>query len=165
MLERTEATTILSTVTVKFIAIRRLSKQSLGFIFCIDQYRAQIKKLQDSEAEIKAVSVNYAALLKEKEVHLINEVNSSLKQNLMFVEMSHIRNDLNHEISEIEKENSSLKTEKDKLVVALKASTKNFRPDVSETLSTLSNSVDEVHRKNILVKRRWNNPCGKWREI
>ncbi|KAK1376709.1 hypothetical protein POM88_032902 [Heracleum sosnowskyi] len=133
----------------------------------IDQYRAQIKKLQDSEAEIKAVSVNYAALLKEKEDYIsrINEVNSSLKQNLMFVEMSHIRNDLNHEISEIEKENSSLKTEKDKLVVALKASTKNFRPDVSETLSTLSNSVDEVHRKNILVKRRWNNPCGKWREI
>ncbi|KAK1376744.1 Golgin candidate 3-like [Heracleum sosnowskyi] len=48
----------------------------------IDQYKAQIKKLQDSEAEIKALSVNYAALLKEKEdcISRINEENSSLKQ-------------------------------------------------------------------------------------
>lgn len=34
----------------------------------IEQYKAEIKKLQASEAEIKALSVNYAALLKEKEV-------------------------------------------------------------------------------------------------
>ncbi|KAL9318202.1 hypothetical protein ACSQ67_014719 [Phaseolus vulgaris] len=33
----------------------------------IEQYKAEIKKLQASEAEIKALSVNYAALLKEKE--------------------------------------------------------------------------------------------------
>ncbi|KAK1376802.1 Golgin candidate 4 [Heracleum sosnowskyi] len=263
----------------------------------IDQYRAQIKKLQHSEAEIKALSVNYAALLKEKEDYIsrINEENSSLKQNLaseqsanrqykaalrkrssgsptqngsaskhdmisngiasiahaggsqstveprrssiqgnekdhalleernrqleakhssqelkitqlgmeldnercnlaeinrkfederttglsiqeelgtlkvdkdkMFVEMSHIRNDLNHKIAEIgrlqmelskrdnsevdslieslkraitslEMENSSLKTEKDKLVVALEASTKTVRTDVSETVQS-----------------------------
>lgn len=41
------------------------------FILCllqIDRYKAEIKKLQESEAEIKALSVNYAALLKEKEV-------------------------------------------------------------------------------------------------
>ncbi|MCH89012.1 golgin candidate 3-like, partial [Trifolium medium] len=34
----------------------------------IEQYRAEIKRLQASEAEIKALSVNYAALLKEKEL-------------------------------------------------------------------------------------------------
>ncbi|WOG90516.1 hypothetical protein DCAR_0209760 [Daucus carota subsp. sativus] len=51
----------------------------------IEQYRAQIRKLQDSEAEIKALSVNYAALLKEKEDYIsrVNEENSSLKQNLV----------------------------------------------------------------------------------
>ncbi|KAG4940211.1 hypothetical protein JHK87_044082 [Glycine soja] len=50
----------------------------------IEQYKAEIKKLQASEAEIKALSVNYAALLKEKEDHIIklNKENGSLKQNL-----------------------------------------------------------------------------------
>ncbi|KAL8110886.1 hypothetical protein AgCh_026588 [Apium graveolens] len=50
----------------------------------IDQYTYQIKKLQDSEVSVKAVSVNYAALLKEKEDYIsrINKENSSLKQNL-----------------------------------------------------------------------------------
>ncbi|XP_045793651.1 golgin candidate 3-like [Trifolium pratense] len=50
----------------------------------IEQYRAEIKRLQASEAEIKALSVNYAALLKEKEDHIIrlNKENGSLKQNL-----------------------------------------------------------------------------------
>lgn len=41
------------------------------FILCllqIERYKAEIKKLQESESEIKALSVNYAALLKEKEV-------------------------------------------------------------------------------------------------
>ncbi|KAF9602555.1 hypothetical protein IFM89_029854 [Coptis chinensis] len=33
----------------------------------IEQYKAQVQRLQTSEAEIKALSVNYAALLKEKE--------------------------------------------------------------------------------------------------
>lgn len=37
-------------------------------LFQIEQYKAEIKRLQESEAEIKALSVNYAALLKEKEV-------------------------------------------------------------------------------------------------
>ncbi|KAK7389883.1 hypothetical protein VNO78_25179 [Psophocarpus tetragonolobus] len=50
----------------------------------IEQYKAEIRKLQASEAEIKALSVNYAALLKEKEDHIIklNKENGSLKQNL-----------------------------------------------------------------------------------
>ncbi|XP_058737420.1 golgin candidate 3-like isoform X2 [Vicia villosa] len=50
----------------------------------IEQYRAEITRLQASEAEIKALSVNYAALLKEKEDHIIrlNKENGSLKQNL-----------------------------------------------------------------------------------
>ncbi|QCE02649.1 hypothetical protein DEO72_LG8g664 [Vigna unguiculata] len=50
----------------------------------IEQYKAEIKKLQASEAEIKALSVNYAALLKEKEDHIVklNKENGSLKQNL-----------------------------------------------------------------------------------
>ncbi|KAL4568036.1 hypothetical protein LXL04_023636 [Taraxacum kok-saghyz] len=34
----------------------------------IAQYKLEIKRLQDSEAQIKALSVNYAALLKQKEV-------------------------------------------------------------------------------------------------
>ncbi|XP_022757473.1 golgin candidate 3-like isoform X7 [Durio zibethinus] len=50
----------------------------------IERYREEIKKLQDSEAEIKALSVNYAALLKEKEelISRLNQENGSLKQNL-----------------------------------------------------------------------------------
>ncbi|XP_057979892.1 golgin candidate 4 isoform X2 [Malania oleifera] len=50
----------------------------------IEQYKAEIKKLQESEAEIKALSVNYAALLKDKEdqISRLNKENGSLKQNL-----------------------------------------------------------------------------------
>lgn len=35
----------------------------------IAKYKEEIQKLQASEAEIKALSFNYAAILKEKEVH------------------------------------------------------------------------------------------------
>lgn len=38
-------------------------------LYQIELYKTKIKKLQESESEIKALSVNYAALLKEKEVH------------------------------------------------------------------------------------------------
>ncbi|XP_050387627.1 golgin candidate 4 [Argentina anserina] len=50
----------------------------------IEQYRAEIKRLQDSEAEIKALSKNYAALLKEKEdqISRLSKENGLLKQNL-----------------------------------------------------------------------------------
>ncbi|GMP43653.1 hypothetical protein CsSME_00012932 [Camellia sinensis var. sinensis] len=50
----------------------------------IEQYKAQIKRLEESEAEIKVLSVNYAALLKEKEdwISRLNEENGLLKQNL-----------------------------------------------------------------------------------
>lgn len=50
----------------------------------IEQYRAEIKRLQESEAQIKALSVNYAALLKEREdqISRLNEENGSLKQNV-----------------------------------------------------------------------------------
>lgn len=50
----------------------------------IERYKSEIKKLRDSEAEIKALSVNYAALLKEKEDQIarLNQENGSLKQNL-----------------------------------------------------------------------------------
>ncbi|KAI5564675.1 hypothetical protein BDE02_14G074500 [Populus trichocarpa] len=52
--------------------------------FEIEQYKAQIKRHQESEAEIKALSVNYAAILKEKEdqISRLNQENGSLKQNL-----------------------------------------------------------------------------------
>lgn len=52
--------------------------------FEIEQYKAEIKRLQNSEAEIRALSVNYAALLKEKEdrISRLSEENGSLKQNL-----------------------------------------------------------------------------------
>ncbi|CAA0820742.1 Golgin candidate 4 [Striga hermonthica] len=51
----------------------------------IQQYKKEIKRLQESEAEIKALSVNYAALLKEKEdlISKLTEENGSLKQNLL----------------------------------------------------------------------------------
>lgn len=50
----------------------------------IERYKQEIKRLQESEAEIKALSVNYAALLKEKEEQLcrLNEENGSLRKNL-----------------------------------------------------------------------------------
>ncbi|KAA8516109.1 hypothetical protein F0562_019288 [Nyssa sinensis] len=49
----------------------------------IEQCKAEIKRLRESEAEIKALSVNYAALLKEKEdqISRLNEENGSLKRN------------------------------------------------------------------------------------
>ncbi|KZV57658.1 golgin candidate 3 [Dorcoceras hygrometricum] len=51
----------------------------------IEQYKSDIKRLKESEAEIKALSVNYAALLKEKEEQIsrLTEENGSLKQNLL----------------------------------------------------------------------------------
>ncbi|CAN4111521.1 unnamed protein product [Withania somnifera] len=50
----------------------------------IEKYKLEVKRLKDSEAEIKALSVSYAALLKEKEdqVSRLNEENSSLKRSL-----------------------------------------------------------------------------------
>ncbi|KAF2608174.1 hypothetical protein F2Q68_00045198 [Brassica cretica] len=36
----------------------------------IERYKAEIKKLQESESDIKALSVNYAALVRDKEVTL-----------------------------------------------------------------------------------------------
>ncbi|KAG1346504.1 putative Golgin candidate 4 [Cocos nucifera] len=50
----------------------------------IAKYKADIQKLQASEAEIKALSFNYAAMLKEKEEQLskLCEENSSLRRNL-----------------------------------------------------------------------------------
>ncbi|KAL3517227.1 hypothetical protein ACH5RR_024129 [Cinchona calisaya] len=50
----------------------------------MEQYQAEIKRLRESEAEIKALSVNYAALLREKENQILrlNEENGTLKQNL-----------------------------------------------------------------------------------
>ncbi|CAA7016884.1 unnamed protein product [Microthlaspi erraticum] len=50
----------------------------------IERYKAEINKLQESESEIKALSKNYAALLKEKEdqISRLNNENGSLKQNL-----------------------------------------------------------------------------------
>ncbi|XP_043716113.1 golgin candidate 3-like isoform X2 [Telopea speciosissima] len=53
-----------------------------GFQDEIEKFRVEIQRLQASEAEIKALSVNYAALLKEKEEQLsrLQEENGSLRQ-------------------------------------------------------------------------------------
>ncbi|XP_028061606.1 golgin candidate 4-like isoform X2 [Camellia sinensis] len=94
----------------------------------VEQYKVEIKRLHESEAEIKALSVNYAALLKEKEdrISRLNEENSLLKQNLNAtndalnssrnesfktstnsmnglkkMEMNKIRDELNEKISEV----------------------------------------------------------------
>ncbi|XP_010924773.2 golgin candidate 4 isoform X1 [Elaeis guineensis] len=50
----------------------------------IAKYKADIQKLQASEAEIKALSFNYAAMLKEKEEQLskLHEENGLLRRNL-----------------------------------------------------------------------------------
>ncbi|KAL3536762.1 hypothetical protein ACH5RR_000128 [Cinchona calisaya] len=50
----------------------------------IEQYQAEIKRLRESEAEIKVLSINYAALLREEEdqISRLNEENGTLKQNL-----------------------------------------------------------------------------------
>ncbi|CAN1309094.1 Golgin candidate 4 [Linum perenne] len=50
----------------------------------IDQYESEIRRLRESEAEIKALSVNYAALLKEKEdqISRLNREKGVMKQNL-----------------------------------------------------------------------------------
>ncbi|GAB4861665.1 hypothetical protein Ancab_036917 [Ancistrocladus abbreviatus] len=51
----------------------------------IEQYKTEIKRLRESEAEIKALSVNYAALLKEKEDQIarLSQENGLLKQNMV----------------------------------------------------------------------------------
>ncbi|KAG9448431.1 hypothetical protein H6P81_014559 [Aristolochia fimbriata] len=48
----------------------------------VEQYKAEIQRLQASEAEIKAISVNYAAILKEKDEQLsrLHEENCSLRK-------------------------------------------------------------------------------------
>ncbi|XP_022147161.1 golgin candidate 3 isoform X2 [Momordica charantia] len=50
----------------------------------VEQYKAEIKRLQESERDIKSLSMNYAALLKEKEelILRLNKENGSLKQGL-----------------------------------------------------------------------------------
>ncbi|CAK9328811.1 unnamed protein product [Citrullus colocynthis] len=50
----------------------------------IEQYKAEIKRLQESERDIKSLSMNYAALLKEKEelILRLSKENGSLKQSL-----------------------------------------------------------------------------------
>ncbi|XP_074263362.1 golgin candidate 3-like [Silene latifolia] len=50
----------------------------------IERYKTEIKKVKESENELKALSVNYAALLKEKEDHIarLKQENGTLKQNL-----------------------------------------------------------------------------------
>ncbi|XP_068666950.1 golgin candidate 3-like isoform X2 [Aristolochia californica] len=50
----------------------------------VEQYKAEIQRLQASEAEIKALSVNYAAILKEKEEELsrLHGENGSLRKSL-----------------------------------------------------------------------------------
>ncbi|TQE01317.1 hypothetical protein C1H46_013078 [Malus baccata] len=50
----------------------------------IEKYKAEIKRLQESEAEIKALSKSYAVLLKEKEdqTFRLSKENGLLKQNL-----------------------------------------------------------------------------------
>ncbi|KAF6146775.1 hypothetical protein GIB67_007489 [Kingdonia uniflora] len=50
----------------------------------VEQYKTEIQRLHTSEAEIKALSVNYAALLREKEEQLskLHAENGSLKRNL-----------------------------------------------------------------------------------
>ncbi|PKA64323.1 Golgin candidate 4 [Apostasia shenzhenica] len=57
---------------------------SYGTDEVIAKYRADIQKLQESEAEIKALSFNYAALLKEKEEQLLKlrGENGSLRRDL-----------------------------------------------------------------------------------
>jgi len=55
-----------------------------SFPLQISKLREEIQKFQASEAEIKALSFNYAAMLKEKEEQLgrLREENGSLKRNL-----------------------------------------------------------------------------------
>jgi len=55
-----------------------------SFPLQISKLREEIQKFQASEAEIKALSFNYAAMLKEKEDQLgrLREENGSLKRNL-----------------------------------------------------------------------------------
>ncbi|CAN1237483.1 Golgin candidate 4 [Linum grandiflorum] len=50
----------------------------------IEQYESEIRRLRESEAEIKALSVNYAALLKEKEdqISRLDREKGIMKQNL-----------------------------------------------------------------------------------
>ncbi|CAN7085651.1 unnamed protein product [Brassica oleracea var. botrytis] len=50
----------------------------------IERYKAEIKKLQEFESDIKALSVNYAALLRDKEdkISRLNQENGLLKQSL-----------------------------------------------------------------------------------
>ncbi|KAF9687869.1 hypothetical protein SADUNF_Sadunf02G0138000 [Salix dunnii] len=60
------------------------SLDSVALVITIEQYKARIKRLQESEVEIKSLSINYAAIRKEEEdqISRLNQENGSLKQNL-----------------------------------------------------------------------------------
>ena len=49
----------------------------ISFPLQISKLREEVQKLQVSEAEIKALSFNYAAMLKEKEVYLFKGLSVS----------------------------------------------------------------------------------------
>ncbi|KAJ9681331.1 hypothetical protein PVL29_020290 [Vitis rotundifolia] len=71
-------------IPVKKVRLDDSNISKFPFIDEIEQYKAEIKRLQESEAEIKALSINYAALLKDKEdqISRLSKENGSLKHNL-----------------------------------------------------------------------------------
>ncbi|WVZ08844.1 hypothetical protein V8G54_022190 [Vigna mungo] len=73
----------------------------------IEQYKAEIKRLQASEAEIQALSVNYAAILKEKEG---NSDLSSNRQHWFTTQMKNLYATNNRTTSALESDDIQTKT-------------------------------------------------------
>ncbi|KAI4338388.1 hypothetical protein MLD38_023453 [Melastoma candidum] len=117
-----------------------------------EQCKAEIKRLQESEAEIKALAINYAALLKDREdkISRLNKENGVLKQSLDSTTSSLNNLRMSTNASNMQKDLADLLEEKNCSLSALKS---NYDSQVKE----LKEEVEKEH--NDLAKL-----CAELRE-
>ncbi|GMP61271.1 hypothetical protein CsSME_00023797 [Camellia sinensis var. sinensis] len=133
--------------------------------FEVEQYKVEIKRLHESEAEIKALSVNYAALLKEKEelADLLEEKNMSWAA----IQAAH-ESEINNLGLELEKERDKLANIQLKLQEELKLNEsfqeelnlskvdKDKKMEMNKIHDELNEKISEVRRLQIELTRREN---------
>ncbi|KAL7238992.1 hypothetical protein ACSBR2_004982 [Camellia fascicularis] len=131
----------------------------------VEQYKVEIKRLHESEAEIKALSVNYAALLKEKEelADLLEEKNMSLA----VIQAAH-ESEINNLGLELEKERDKLANIQLKLQDELKLNEsfqeelnlskvdKDKKMEMNRIRDELNEKISEIRRLQIELTRREN---------
>lgn len=117
----------------------------------IDQYIAQIRKLQDSEAEIKALSVNYAALLKEKEdLALLEERNRQLeaKQSTQVSKITQLSMELDKECRKLVDINLKFQDEQT-MDLSIQEELRTLKADKDKMYVEMSHIRNDLNHKNI----------------